>query len=185
MDILAGERERRSLLPLLLNPVSRRDVTTGKWLAVAVFSAAGLLVNVAGFAITWRIAGMPAPGNWGHLLLVLTVGLIPLTMFSSAIELLISTNCRTTKEAQTYLSFTVFVPMLLGMAMVFYPRGIPAWWRFLPIAGQQSQLLLSIQGGTAHFLQPLILGLITIGAAVLVVIWAAKRLERDDVVYGS
>jgi len=33
MDLLAGERERRSLLPLLLNPVSRVSVVMGKWLA--------------------------------------------------------------------------------------------------------------------------------------------------------
>ena len=33
MDTVAGERERRSLLPLLLNAVDRRDVVVGKWLA--------------------------------------------------------------------------------------------------------------------------------------------------------
>jgi len=37
MDTVAGERERRSLLPLLLNPVSRRSVVLGKWLAVSFF----------------------------------------------------------------------------------------------------------------------------------------------------
>src|SRR5712675_1768457 len=40
MDTVAGERERRSLLPLLLNPVHRRDVVLGKWLAVSLFSIA-------------------------------------------------------------------------------------------------------------------------------------------------
>jgi sodium transport system permease protein len=185
MDIITGERERRSLVPLLLNPVSRRDVTTGKWLAVTAFSAAGLLLNLAGFAATWAIAKMPAPANWPYLLVVLVSALLPLTLLSSALELLISTNCRTTKEAQTWLSLIVFFPMLLGMGIVFYPRAIPEWWRFLPIAGQQSQLMLSIRGGTAHFLQPLILGWITIGAAVLVVMAAANRLQRDDVVYGD
>lgn len=185
MDTLAGERERRSLLPLLLNPVSRRDVMAGKWLAVAVFSATGLVLNLAGFALTWRIARMPWSGNGIDLFLAVCAGLMPLTLLSSALELLISTNCRTTKEAQTYLSLAVFVPMLLGMALVFYPHSIPLWWRFVPVAGQQLQLMLSLQGGAVRFAQPLILGWTTIGAAVLVVMAGAKRLQRDDVVYGD
>ena len=42
MDTIAGERERRSLMPLLLNSVNRRDVVLGKWLAVSLFAIAGL-----------------------------------------------------------------------------------------------------------------------------------------------
>ncbi len=184
MDTLAGERERRSLLPLLLNPVSRRDAIAGKWLAVTAFSAAGLVLNLAGFGATWRIAGMSAP-NGIPLLLVICVGLVPLTLLASALELLISTNCRTTKEAQTWLSLAVFVPMLLGMAIVFYPHSIPPWWRAVPVAGQQLQLMLSLHSGEVRVAQPLILGGTTIAAAVLVIIAAAKRLQRGDVVYGD
>ena len=40
MDSAAGERERRSLLPLLLNPIPRWSVLAGKWIAVAVRPAA-------------------------------------------------------------------------------------------------------------------------------------------------
>jgi sodium transport system permease protein len=185
MDILAGERERRSLLPLLLNPVSRRDVITGKWLAVAAFSAVGLVLNLTGFALTWRIAGMSRPANWPYLLSDVCAGLIPLTLLSSALELLISTNCRTTKEAQTWLSLAVFVPMLLGMGIVFYPHSIPLWWRFVPVAGQQLQLMLALQPAAPSLAQPLILGCTTIAATLFVVLAAGKRLHRDDVVYGG
>ena len=54
MDSIAGERERRSLLPLLMRPVTMLDVLLGKWLAVAVFSVAGLARNVLGFALLLR-----------------------------------------------------------------------------------------------------------------------------------
>jgi ABC-type Na+ efflux pump permease subunit len=37
MDTIAGERERQSLLPLLMNPVRRREIVFGKWLAVGLF----------------------------------------------------------------------------------------------------------------------------------------------------
>src|ERR1035438_8480983 len=58
MDTLAGERERRSLLPLLMNPVRRREIVLGKWLAVGLFSFADLILNLAGFAIVFASAGM-------------------------------------------------------------------------------------------------------------------------------
>ena len=50
MDTVAGERERKSLLPLLLNPVRRFDILLGKWIAVSLFALAGLLIDLAGFA---------------------------------------------------------------------------------------------------------------------------------------
>ncbi len=185
MDSIAGERERRSLLPLLLNPVSRRDIAIGKWLAIAAFSAAGLMITIFGFSITWAIAGRHWPANWPYLLLTFSAALLPLTLLSAALELLISTACRAVKEAQTYLSLLVFIPMLLGMGLVFFPHAAKPWLNFLPVAGQQLALELSIHGGAGTLLQPLILGWTTIAAAVLIVVAAANRLKGDDIVYGS
>ncbi len=51
MDSTAGERERRSLVPLLLNPTPRLHLIVGKWIGVAVFALAGLAVNLAGFTV--------------------------------------------------------------------------------------------------------------------------------------
>jgi len=45
VDSTAGERERGSLEPLLLNPVPRQTLVSGKWLAVVVF-------NIGGFGLT-------------------------------------------------------------------------------------------------------------------------------------
>src|SRR5215469_234002 len=42
MDTVAGERERKSLLPLLLNAVPRERIAMGKWLAVSFFAVIGL-----------------------------------------------------------------------------------------------------------------------------------------------
>ena len=185
MDTIAGERERRSLLPLLLNPVSRRDIALGKWLAIAAFSLAGLLLTIVGFAVTWAIAGKAWPANWTYLLLTLGPALLPLTLLSAALELLISTTCLGIKEAQTYLSLLVFAPMLLGMALVFFPHAAKPWLYVIPVAGQQLALQLSIHGGTGSLLQPVTLAWTTLAAAVLVVMAAANRLKRDDIVYGS
>ena len=102
MDTVAGERERHSLLPLLLNPVRRRDIVMGKFLAVSLFSLAGLFVNLLGFALVLHTP---------HLAPALAAALLPLALLAAALQLLISTVCRATKEAQTYLSMLVFLPM--------------------------------------------------------------------------
>ena len=46
--------------------------------------------------------------------------------------------CRSTKEAHTALRFLVFVPMLVGMFLVFFPRGVGRAWFLLPVVGQQA-----------------------------------------------
>src|ERR1039457_748251 len=109
MDSIAGERERRSLLPLLMHPITRLDLLLGKWLAVAAFSAAGLALNLVGYVPLFHRAPPPA----------LAICLIPLSLLASALEMWISVLCRGVKEAHTYLSMLVFAPMGLGMFMVF------------------------------------------------------------------
>ncbi len=184
-DTIAGERERRSLLPLLLNPVLRHDIMIGKWLALAAFSAAGLILNLLGFAVVFSTAGMRLTGDSGSLLLALTLGLLPLSLLAASVQLLISTLSRGTKEAQTYLSMVVFAPMLIGMFLVFNP-GVPAqWFRVVPLAGQQLQLEILMRGGEVPLLQPIWLGGLTTAAALLLLFVAADRLDRDEIVYGN
>jgi sodium transport system permease protein len=185
MDTVAGERERRSLLPLLLNPVRRRDILTGKWLAVGFFSIAGLGINLLGFAVVFAAAGMHTNEAWSRVLLVMMAGIFPLTLLAASLQLWISTVCRTVKEAQTYLSMLVFLPMGLGMFLVFFPRVARGWCRFLPVAGQQLQLQSLMRGGMGQPAQPIVLGCLTAMLAMLVLQAAASRLQRDEIIYGN
>jgi sodium transport system permease protein len=144
MDTIAGERGRQSLLPLLMNPVRRRDIVLGKWLAVGLFSLGGLILNLAGFAIVFARAGMRLP--W----LAVAAGILPLALLAASIQLLISTVCRAVKEAQTYLSMLVFLPMGLGLFQVFFPAAAHGWFALLPVVGQQLQLERWLKGGAVN-----------------------------------
>jgi len=175
MDSVAGERERRSLLPLLMHPVTRLDLLLGKWLAVAVFSLAGLMLNMLGFALLFQRVPPPA----------LALCLVPLGLLAAALEIWVSTVCRGVKEAHTYLSMLVFLPMGLGMFMVFSPGAGQGWWKFLPVAGQQLQLEAGMRGGEVDLPRILFLGFATAILAAMALLGAADRLERDDVVYGG
>src|SRR5258707_2868596 len=118
MDTVAGERERQSLLPLLLNAVHRRSVVVGKWLAVSLFSIAGLMLNLLGFSAVFVTSGMHMNAPWPRLLLAIALGVFPLPLLAASIQLLLSTACRSVKEAQTYLSMVAFLPMGIGMFLV-------------------------------------------------------------------
>jgi sodium transport system permease protein len=185
MDVVAGERERRSLLPLLLNPVSRATVIVGKWLATSAFSLGGLAITVLAFAGVSRAA---APANplltnsallcWGVL------GLLPLGLLAAALQMAISTGCRTAKEAQTYLSLLIFIPMGIAMFLIFFPRQLGAWVAFVPIAGQQ-MIAQAGMNGSWSIPQALILALVTTMLAVAAVVAAGRMLTQDRAVYGS
>jgi len=185
MDTVAGERERQSLLPLLMNPVRRREIVLGKWLAVGLFSAAGLILNLAGFAIVFASAGVHLPVGAPRLLLALAAGILPLALLAASLQLLISTVCRAAKEAQTYLSMLVFLPMGLGMFQVFFPAAARGWFAFLPVMGQQLQLERWLQRGGPSFGPAAALGCFTAALALLVLEVAANRLHRDEIVYGD
>jgi len=175
MDTVAGERERHSLLPLLLNQVRRRDILLAKWLALSLFSLGGLIINLLGFASL-----LHSP----RILPFTVAAILPLALLAAASQLLISTECRTTKEAQTYLSMLVFLPMGVGMYQVFHPTA-SAWRALLPVMGQQLQIELWMEGMPARFDAAATLAVLTGMLALLMVAVTANRFQRDEIIYGN
>ena len=55
IDVTAGERERGSLEPLLMNPVSTPAIVLGKWAVVLLYSVAIVLLTLAGFLVSIRL----------------------------------------------------------------------------------------------------------------------------------
>ncbi len=185
MDTIAGERERKSLLPLLLNAVPRERIVLGKWLAVSFFAVAGLFVNVVGFVVVLAFAGVHSSVITLRSSLPVAFGLFSLPLLAAGMQLFISTASHGVKEAQTYLSLVVFAPMSIGMFMVFSPAARHEWLTYLPLVGQQLQLEGLMNGQAIRTWQPLVLGYLTLGLTVLVLIVATNRLRRDEILYGN
>ena len=105
----------------------------GKWLAVTFFAMAGLIVDVMGFAVVFATTGTHLSA-WGlRILLPAALGLLSLPFLAASIQLLISTVSRAVKEnSQTSLSLIAFLPMGIGMFLVFGPCSCKqAWCNFL------------------------------------------------------
>ena len=185
MDTVAGERERRSLLPLLLNPVQRWEVILGKWLAVSLFGIAGLTINLLGFSVVFVRSGVHLNAPWSSLLFALVFGMLTLPLLAASLQLFLSTACRSVKEAQNYLSMLIFLPAGVGMFFVFVPAARQAGFKYLPLVGQQLHLQILMEGRTVPFLQSIVLGCLTLTLAVLVLLVCANRLSRDESIYGN
>jgi sodium transport system permease protein len=182
LDATAGERERRSLIPLLLTPPARRDIVVGKWIAASVFGLASLAITALGSVLvfltavesTLLIASVPVALAW------LSMGLGPLVLLGSACHLLIAVSSASTKEAHTWMSSAVFVPMFAGLGLVFAPGVAGAWWPLLPLAGQQVWISRTIDGQTVPVMSAALLCIVTMSAALLPLWLAHRALDRDD-----
>jgi sodium transport system permease protein len=141
-DTTAGERERKSLEPLLINPVPRRQFVLGKLLSAFPFSLASLGITLIGFGVVFNILpvdeylGTRIALNVFSLFLIFLICL-PIALLASAIQMVVASFTNSTKEAGTYLPFIALIPSLPGMAMAFFPVKPALWTMLIPTFGQQ------------------------------------------------
>jgi sodium transport system permease protein len=188
MDTIAGERERKSLVPLIASAFSRRQVIVGKWIALSAMSIVSLTVCVVAFVLVLTIPGGRPFLSWT----IVAPAVLSLGMLAAAAEILISTLCRSTKEANTYMSLFVFAIMGLAMWIAFRPPEAGGWSLVVPLLGQQRLLAAAFAGASASLVQmgllavqSVLLAGATAAAAVLLLGGASKLFQRDEAVYGG
>ena len=141
IDTSAGERERGSLEPLLLSPVRRSFLVVGKWIATIVFGAFGVLLTLVVAALVLKQVPFEVLGLRLLLgvqeVLHIFVCFLPLVLLAGAMQLFLSSFAKSFKEAQTYLSLVLFLPMVPGMYLMFKPTNPDLWMAAIPALGQQ------------------------------------------------
>jgi sodium transport system permease protein len=185
LDATAGERERGSLVPLLLNPIPSLQLAAGKWIAVAAFAVAGLALNLAAFTAVfeWSRINPPSGTAWAFVLWVVC-GLVPLALLGAALHILTGTASRTLKDAQARLSIVTLVPMMTGMFLVFFPDTIGRWWFAMPVIGQQALIGEALRGHPVSLVQAFVLATLTLTATAALVLTAGRVMSRDGVAAG-
>jgi sodium transport system permease protein len=188
IDVTAGERERGSLEPLLLNPVSRLAVVLGKWAATILAASAAVAVTLAAFyALMHKVplqdlglkASLGGPEIAGILLTVL-----PLVPLASALQMLVATYARSFKEAQTYVQLFTMIPMLPAMLLALNPVKTKAWMMLVPVFGQDILLGEVLRGEAipAHWYALAALGASALAAAALAV--TTRLFGEEKIVFG-
>ena len=141
MDSTAGERERRSLEPLLSLPVPRSALVVGKFLAALAFGTLGVVLATTTMVVAMDLTPLELLGVRVVLTapaaLALLGVLLPLVPVAAALQLFVASYATSFKEAQTWLSMTLFVPMMPGMIMTVRPVNPQDWMAAVPGLAQQ------------------------------------------------
>ena len=183
LDSTAGERERGSLEPLLMNPTSREALVLGKWAAVA---AVGMLIAVLS-CLSFL------PGQWllrseslsamfryglGEALQFIAL-LLPLAGALSGLLMAIAIRCRSFKEAQANATVLVLLVSLLPLVTLFNQDGEAPWHLWVPALAQVTLMGRVLKGGAidaADLAVPLAISLLV---AVASVAYVARALRRS------
>lgn len=188
IDTTAGERERGSLEPLLLHSISRVGLVAGKWMAAVLFNALGmgLTLLVSFLVLRWdRLEKLDvpvalSPGDT----LRLFVLLLPLTLFAPALQMLISLFARSFKEAQTYLSLLIFLPVIPGFLFSFQRLDPEPWMRAVPVLSEQVLIGDLLRGQAIGPAVQLLAAGATLLATTLCLAVTARMLRHERIVLG-
>ena len=186
IDTSAGERERNSLALLLSHPLTTRQLVLSKIIAVSLFALLGLVLillvsKVAYTFVPWQELGFSVNITTEFMLLMLVVG-IPVALMAACLQLFVSFMAKTFKEAQSYLTMVLFVPLALSMAASY--NIAPDILQWLPVSGQQQALMDFIKGKDLPMLQLLVSTLGTLAIAVLLAFGMERSLKSEKVIFG-
>ena len=182
LDTTAGERERGSLEPLLMNPVSRWALVVGKWGAVA--AVATLIAVLGAFSFLpgqWLLQSETlaalfrfGPGEAAAFVLIL----LPLAGALSALLMAIAIRCRSFKEAQANATVVVLGMSLLPLVSIFNQEGEAPWHRWVPALSQVVLMGRVLKGEAITLAQALPGVLVGVALAALCLAYVARRLGR-------
>lgn len=181
LDTTAGERERGSLEPLLMNPASRLSLVIGKWGAVA---AVGMLIALLsclsflpaqGFLRSETLAALfQFGGREASLFLAL---LAPLAAALAAVMMAIAIRCRSFKEAQANNTVVILGVSLLPMVTLFNQGGEAPWHLWTPALGQVTLMNRVLKGQSLAAVDVLIPLVVSAAITALCIGYIARQLR--------
>ena len=181
-DSTAGERERRSLEPLLAFPVGAGQIVLGKWLAAATLGVLGTAICVFGGLALMQGSALPELGlrletGFGAGLAALAM-LVPLCLLVAAVQIGVGLLAKNFKDAQSYLMLLGFVPAVAGFVLSGERLAAASGW---PLAWELNALgapLLGAPAGTTPFAW---IAAVELLAGALVLGLAALRLRSERI----
>jgi sodium transport system permease protein len=116
IDTTAGERERKSLEPLLTLPVARSSLIVGKMTATVCYMLASLALTLVAFTIALKQMPLEQIGmssRFGFATAAVAFLLLaPFAPLGAALMTTVASFTKTYREAQTYLTFVLLIPTL-------------------------------------------------------------------------
>ncbi len=188
IDATAGERERGSLESLLINPVPRTAIVIGKWLVSVIFASVGIALVLVTTMLALQGISLEDLGVRMDVgatdILGILAGTLPLAFLASGVQLLVATFARSFKEAQTYISLLVMVPVIPGVVATVSSLPTDAWLIAVPALGQQILLTAVLGGSNPGIGSFLLAGASSMLLGLLCVTVTARLFKNEKLVLG-
>jgi sodium transport system permease protein len=187
-DMTAGERERRSLESLLITPANSLAIIAGKWLTCLMLTFAVLLLELSLLAVAFAFMPFNQLGLRVDVSIVdlfeIFVALTSLAFIAVSLQQTISIFARSFKDAQTYMSLMIFIPMLPLVYTMFNPAANEPWFIWVPALGHQLVVKDLLLGGQLQLAMLCKFWLVALPLAAFLLLFTASKLRKSSIVYG-
>jgi len=114
-------------------------------------------------------------------MVIIALMVLPLAYLAAIVQLFFAYQAKTFKEAQSYLSMILILPMLVPMAIMIMPHK-PEWLNNIPLAGHSIIMEELFKGKALDLMAFGITNLLTLGVAIVMTLLLAKSLKSEKVV---
>ncbi|MBL4681556.1 MAG: ABC transporter permease [Pseudomonadales bacterium] len=186
VDSTAGERERKTLEPLIINPVERYQIVMGKWFAASLFSSLGMAMTLVLCIVSMLQVPLDQIGLTFNItvtqILAMLIATLPLAFLAASMQMFLGIFAKSFKDAQSYIGILTILPVIPSLYMTFKPLLTQDWMFGIPMLGQHL-LLVDILGGKSvpmigYFLSAFSCLLLGIGLSFI----TAKLFERESII---
>lgn len=192
VDLTAGEKERGTFESLLATPATSLDIVTGKFLAVFTLAMCTGILNLSSMAATFALLIQQVRPMLGDNIVmtgmmplrafaIITVVMIPLAFFISAIMMSIAVYARSFKEAQNYIT-PFFLVILLPSSIAALPGvELQGMMQFMPV-GNVVLLFKALMTGDATLESIFAVFISTALFAAIALQIAVWLFQREDII---
>jgi sodium transport system permease protein len=156
IDSTAGEKERKSLEPLLINPVPRWQIMMGKMAATATYAFASLALTLLAFRFAFPLLPTGALGVDLNLSaeamggILLAVG--PVVILAAAMLTTLAALAKSLREAQSYMGLVFMIPMIPSLIFMVNPMKPETWMMAIPMFSQNLLIGEFVRGESVSML---------------------------------
>src|SRR6056297_4326786 len=150
VDTTAGERERKSLEPLLINPLPRWKIMAGKLMATTFFALATLALGLVAFVYAMGMlptADMGVSLNLDFKVAGMAFLLVaPAALLAAAMLTILASFAKSFREAQSYMGLIIILPMAPSLWLLINPAKAEFWMTWVPLLNQNIMILELVRG---------------------------------------
>ncbi len=187
LDTTAGERERQSLEPLLATPARRGAIVSGKIAAACSVGIVSLVLTL----LVFRVGAVFAPGaakqlavGFSEMALMLVV-LLPMVFLGGALLTYIAAAAKSVKEAQSYTTALILLPMIPTIILMVSPVKNQLWMFAVPFLAQNQMLLKVIRSEPVTATQWAVYLVAGFGLAAALWYAAVRRYHQERLAVSS